>query len=208
MSFEMIKAWVSRYIQPVSRGEFNQTIKDKVKLTNLIPSGTRDDFTNTSLYGIVSKTPKKVFGFFLNLMGDHNAPLIFAHLDKVKPVPQKDGEIIWYCRKSDGTTFPVKMTFDPDGILNIETDVSVNIISKNVTINCENATVTATTKAKIASDDVEVGNGALEKTVNGETYLPFYNQHIHLDFLGLPTNQPVTPMVIADHLSTKVKAAK
>lgn len=222
MNFESIRIWVKTYIQPLGRGKFNQTIKDNVKMEDLLPKGTRDNFTNASPYGIVSKTPKKVFGYFLNFLGFHDSPIIIAHLDQMKPAPSKDGEVIFYCRKPDGTTFPVKMTFDPDGELKLETSENVTIITKNVTVQCddatinskntninaENAIITATTKIQHKSDNVEVGNGPHEKVLNGESTFASFNAHLHTDIFGLPTSAPINPLVTETHLSNKVKAGK
>ncbi len=62
-------------------------------------------------------------------------------------------------------------------------------------------------KIIIDSDNVEIGRGALEKIVNGETFATLYNGHQHLGNLGVPTGTPMVAMGSA-HLSNKVKGAK
>lgn len=207
-SIEDLKRAVLQFIQPLSRGEINKTESDNIKMTGLIPEGTKENFTNGTLYGISSKVPKGVFGFFQNLFGSHDSPIIIAHLDSLKPKATKDGQIIFYCRKPDGTTFPVSMDFDPDGKLNINTSEEVNIITKKAYVKSETTLIDSTTKIQLKCDDVEVGGSGFEKVVNGETYLTFYNEHSHMDFFGLPVQPPMVPMVEGDHLSSQVKAGK
>ena len=53
---------------------------------------------------------------------------------------------------------------------------------------------------------IELGKGVLEKIINGETFLTFFNAHTHTGNLIVPTGPPIVPMVGATHLSQKVKA--
>lgn len=214
-SFDDFKRTVLQIVQPLSRGTVNKTESDNIKMTGLIPEGTKENFTNGSLYGISSKVPKGVFGFFQNLFGTHDAPVIIAHLDSLKPKATKDGQIIFYCRKPNGTTFPVTMDFDPDGKLNINTNEEINITSPtvnvfatNVKVESETTLIDSSTKIQVKCDDVEVGSSDFEKVVNGETYKTFYNEHMHTDFFGLPVQPPIVPMTDEEHLSSQVKAGK
>lgn len=67
--------------------------------------------------------------------------------------------------------------------------------------------VVAATKLEVKSPLVELGNGTLEKILNGETFQTFFNQHKHIGNAGVPTGAPVTLSPVA-HLSTVVKGAK
>jgi len=60
----------------------------------------------------------------------------------------------------------------------------------------------------VESPNVEIGLGALEKIVNGETFLSLFNAHTHLGNLAVPTGPPIVPMVDAVNLSQVVKGAK
>jgi len=54
---------------------------------------------------------------------------------------------------------------------------------------------------------LELGNGTLEKIVNGESFKTLFNMHQHLGNLGVPTGVPITLLTDDPHLSTVVKAA-
>ncbi len=51
---------------------------------------------------------------------------------------------------------------------------------------------------------LELGNGTLEKILNGETFQSRFNAHTHLGNAGVPTGAPIIPSPVSD-LSTVVK---
>lgn len=65
--------------------------------------------------------------------------------------------------------------------------------------------VTATSKVKINSDSIELGEDALQKILKGETFQALYNAHTHLGNLGVNTGPPVVQSD-ATQLSTIVSA--
>ena len=67
--------------------------------------------------------------------------------------------------------------------------------------------ITAAAKVVVKTAAVELGDGALEKVVNGETFQAYFNGHKHTGNLGAPTSGPIIPMD-SSHLSAVVKAAK
>ena len=67
--------------------------------------------------------------------------------------------------------------------------------------------VVSATKLDVNTPLVELGNGTLEKILNGETFQTFFNAHTHTGNLGATTSPPNTPSDVT-HLSTKVKGAK
>lgn len=80
--------------------------------------------------------------------------------------------------------------------------------TSDVSITCENANIVANTKGIIDSPAVEIGRGALESVVNGETFKDFFNSHTHVSASpGGSSSPPTAPMGPAQ-LSTIVKAAK
>lgn len=211
-----IIAWVKSYIQPLSRGRIEKDEGDTLKLSDLLPKGSRPNITKTSSYGISFKAPGKgVFAYFLNFLGFTDSSTAVSYHDRKRPVPQKTGEVILYCRKEGEDGTPVRITFDPDGNLLIHSEESVSVSTKIKTVtsddsteNVKNYKVIATTKIEFDSDDVVVGKGASEKPLNGETATTKYNAHLHFDGLGLPCTTPVEPWVPAEVQSQKVKVAK
>ena len=50
---------------------------------------------------------------------------------------------------------------------------------------------------------IELGKGAAEKLVLGDSFLSLYNAHTHIGNMGAPTSPPVVPMTPVAHLSGK-----
>lgn len=67
--------------------------------------------------------------------------------------------------------------------------------------------ILAAAKVIVKSPAVELGDGTLEKVLNGETFQTFFNSHVHLGNMGAPTSPPTSPSTPM-HLSNIVKAAK
>ena len=84
-----------------------------------------------------------------------------------------------------------------DGAVLIATDVTLNInASAKITINGDaDIDVIATGKVKLASPHVELGANAQEKVVLGDSFMSFFNTHIHTGNLGAPTSPPIQPMM-------------
>lgn len=105
--------------------------------------------------------------------------------------------------------------------INIETDGSFQINHSTVTfrldksgevtitakgdvnVNCDNATVTATGNATIEGTNVNLGAGASEAVIKGDTFAQIFNNHVHLGNLGASVSPPLQPMNSA--LSKKIK---
>ncbi len=101
---------------------------------------------------------------------------------------------------NDGT--PVTAGQTPTTI-QIATDGSLAIsTSQNVTINCTNATVTATNIATVEGKTVKLGANATEAVIKGNTFQQYFNQHTHPTAVG-PSGPPIMPMPNSN-LSTKV----
>lgn len=64
--------------------------------------------------------------------------------------------------------------------------------------------ITAASKVVVKSPAIELGEGALEKALNGEAFQTFFNSHTHLGNLGAPTGPPISPST-PSHLSGVVK---
>jgi hypothetical protein len=180
-----IRRLVLQTVQPLSSGLIEVADSFTAKLKDLSAFGSGDQFRLSYPYGMVGKPIQGVIAYLLNLQGKALAPIIIAHLDKKRPVPSAAGEVIFYCLNADGSEVPCKITLGVDGVLKIQT----------------------TSKVQVLCDDVEIGNGTLEKVLNGETFQTFFNAHVHEGNLGTPTSPPMTASG-GTHLSTKVKAGK
>ena len=67
--------------------------------------------------------------------------------------------------------------------------------------------VKAATKVDVDAPLVELGDGTLEKILNGETFQARFNAHKHLGNAGVPTGVPIVQSPASD-LSNVVKGAK
>jgi hypothetical protein len=76
-------------------------------------------------------------------------------------------------------------------------DITLNVGSNNIKIE-------GTGKAELEFPDVELGDGTLEKIVNGEAFQTLYNAHQHTE-TGGTTSAPTVAMGSGE-LSSKVKA--
>ncbi len=103
----------------------------------------------------------------------------------------EDGTSIKYDKASSTLTADVK------GDINISSATNINVTcDKDVTIKA--------TSAKIEADKVEIGSGAIESTILGETFKKYFDGHVHTGNLGAPTGPP-TPTMPSSCLSTVVK---
>jgi hypothetical protein len=77
-----------------------------------------------------------------------------------------------------------------DGTIIITTSKQATVISPSVVID--------------AANTIELGKGATEKLVLGDSFMALFNAHTHIGNLGAPTTPPVLPMTPAQ-LSQKPK---
>lgn len=114
----------------------------------------------------------------INIKPDNSIEIINANGDSI--VMLNDGNI----------TFTHSAKF----IINSTDNTEINC--KDAIINCENMIVNH-------SSSIELGQGATEKLVLGDSFLKLFNQHTHIGNLGAPTSPPVVPMTPVQHLSKK-----
>ena len=80
--------------------------------------------------------------------------------------------------------------------INIKPDKTVNITTvEAVNVKCKDLIVEH-------SNTIELGKGAKEKVILGDTFMKLFNQHTHIGNLGAPTAPPTAPMT-PTHLSQK-----
>jgi hypothetical protein len=56
-------------------------------------------------------------------------------------------------------------------------------------------------KVIINSNNIELGQGAVQAVIKGNVFQNYFNSHTHIGNLGAPTSPPVVPST-PDHLST------
>ena len=83
-----------------------------------------------------------------------------------------------------------------DGALQIATDATLNVTAgAKITINGDaDIDVIAAGKIKLSAPHIELGASAQEKVVLGDSFMSFFNTHIHTGNLGAPTSPPIQPM--------------
>lgn len=59
-------------------------------------------------------------------------------------------------------------------------------------------------KVIVNSNNIELGEGAIESVIKGNTFQTYFNSHTHIGNLGAPTSPPVVPS-IPSHLSNVSK---
>lgn len=87
----------------------------------------------------------------------------------------------------------------PDSSIVIEhkdSKSAIYLVGDEIQISSEN-TVNVTTKNVVIdhSETVELGAGASERLVLGDSFMSFFNQHVHIGNFGAPTSPPVMPML-------------
>ena len=60
----------------------------------------------------------------------------------------------------------------------------------NTEINCEDAIINCTNTVVNHASSIELGQGAVEKVVLGDTCMALFNKHTHIGNLGAPTSPP------------------
>ena len=102
-----------------------------------------------------------------------------------------DGKLKIFFTQEKGLMIDYKETqinIKPDKTVNITTVEAVNVKCKDLIVEHSNT--------------IELGKGATEKLVLGDTFMKLFNQHTHIGNLGAPTSPPVAPMT-PTHLSQK-----
>lgn len=184
MNRDQIKSLILSLVKPLKTGHFvSQDDQGQAALDNLFPNnGFSDTFRNASPFGFISGVPKGVAAFYQSVMGSGFETVILNHLHKLRPSVAK-GQTVLYSTTADGQTIKCTIKLNADGTLVIDAPVKVSV----------------------TAPAIELGAGALEKVIKGETFMQFFNQHTHLGNLGAPTGPPQAPMS-ADQLSTVVKS--
>lgn len=82
-----------------------------------------------------------------------------------------------------------QIIINPDKSILIKSDETVNIKCKNLVVDHANS--------------IELGKGATEHLILGDSFMSLFNTHTHIGNLGAPTSPPIKPMTPSEHLSGK-----
>lgn len=147
---------------------------------DLLAGETRDKIERLQEYGLTSRPVVGAEGVVLFPNGSRDYGLLIAVEDRrFRLKPLEEGEVALYTDQGD------RIHLKRGGTIEIH----------------------AASKVSVVSPAVEIGDGALEKVLNGETFQAFFNSHTHIGNLGAPTSPPSSPST-PSHLSAIVKAAK
>lgn len=83
------------------------------------------------------------------------------------------------------------LMFDYKGTqINIKPDKNIDITTTtDINVKCKNLKI-------VQSNTIELGKGAKELAVLGNSFMTLFNSHTHLGNLGAPTSPPTLPMTI------------
>lgn len=103
-----------------------------------------------------------------------------------------------------------QIIINPDSSITIEHSGGqsiIELIGGNINIVSQTQINVISPKCVIDSGNVEIGEGASEKLVLGDSFKELFNNHTHIGNLGAPTSPPFPPMPMNDilHLSKIAK---
>ena len=180
---QMLRPLKNRVYTLVSRAiieSVNDSKNLQVVKLNLLAGEDRSDVERFQNFGFTSNPPDGSECVAIAMGGNRDHLIVLAADDRrVRVKDLGKGESAIYT--NDGTLIHLKA----GGVVEIK----------------------SATKVDIDAPLVEIGDGTLEKILNGETFQTYFNTHQHLGNAGVPTGPPITPSD-PSHLSDKVKAAK
>lgn len=147
---------------------------------SLLANETRDGLERLQEYGLTSRPKSGAEALVLFPNGSREFGLVIAVDDRrYRLKPLEEGEVALYTDEGD------KVHLKRGGTIVIQ----------------------AASKVQVNAPAVELGQGTLEKALNGEAFQSFFNSHTHTSApSGSPTSPPISPST-ASHLSAKVKVA-
>lgn len=224
ITLEDLRRVVRQIIQPLARGKIDSTKGLVGKLFELLPNHSRspednaaDNFQTASPFGFISKPTKGVLAYFLNFLGDVQAPIIINHIHIGRPDPSAPGESITYSTNAAGDTVVCKITHFNDGRIKVEADTKIEIIAPDIEVTASTKVVvdspvvviksTLVTKidsagrVEIDSPNIKLGPIATEFLIKGTAFKTFFDTHTHGVVPGPVPTLPMPP----SNLSTTSK---
>jgi hypothetical protein len=86
---------------------------------------------------------------------------------------------------------------NPDSSITIEhagSESIIELIGDTINVVSTNQVNITTNKAVIDAAAIELGEGAVEAVIKGNTFQSLFNAHTHIGNLGAPTSPPVVPL--------------
>lgn len=119
-------------------------------------------------------------GFVIDYATSRGSSIVNIKPDNSVEITNPNGDSI--VMLNDGN---ITFTHSAKFIINSLNNTEINC--KNAIINCENTVINH-------SSSIELGQGANEKLVLGDSFMKFFNTHTHIANLGAPTSPPIQPM--------------
>lgn len=165
------------------------SIKDTTGLQNvkivLMADEVLDKIERVQEYGFTSYPLSGAEGVAVFTGGNRDNGVVIATDDRrYRPKDLAEGDTCIY--NAYGTRIVLK---NSDGSIEVITDSEVSVNAPTV---------------NILSDEVNLGNGTVEKLIKGETFQAYFNSHVHTGNLGAPTSPP-TVASDSTHLTTVTK---
>jgi hypothetical protein len=147
------------------------------KISNEVLSEVESSYQNAHIILYDTETSGSVKLFFTEakgLMLDYQQSQINIKPDKSIVIQSASGNS--------------KIEILDDGKINItHTDDITLTTDKNLNVNAQKVIIDH-------SNSVELGSGATEKVILGNTFMSLFNSHTHIGNLGAPTGPPIVPM--------------
>lgn len=111
-----------------------------------------------------------------------------------------DEDVKIFYTPSKGLTFYHKesqIIINPDSSITIEhagTESIIELIGDIINVVSTNQVNITTNKAVIDAATIELGEGAVEAVIKGNTFQSLFNAHTHIGNLGAPSSPPIIPL--------------
>lgn len=213
MISDMIKPLRNRVYSMITRAVL-ETVNDAsdmqlVKIS-LLADETRDSIERFQNYGFTSVPPPNSEAIALSVGGNRDHMVVIAVDNRIFRLKGLlNGEVAMYT--DEGDFIKIKK----GGIIEVKSSTKVIVNSLLVDIVADvdikatapTVTITSTVKTIVDSPLVELGDGTLEKIINGETFQTLFNTHTHPDPIS-GSSGPPTQLMGVIHLSNTVKGSK
>ena len=168
----------------------------------LLADEVLDQIERIQEYGFTSVPVKGCEGIAVFVGGNRGNGSIIATDDRrFRPKDLGEGDTAIYTK--DGVIIKL---LNGGKKIEVISENEVSISTKKATINATDEATITTAKANVVSDNINLGSGAVEKLLKGETFQDFFNSHTHVDGTGSSTTPPSSPSV-PEHLTEHSKGS-
>lgn len=187
-----IMSTIMRYLEPVICRLDNLIARGDVTSSS-DSSGTQtidgDYFDEESLdglefvenYGFTSRPLDGADSLALFHSGSRDNGMVIAVSDRrYRLTALEKGEVALYTDEGD------KIHIKRGGTIEVIGATKVSVQAPDVDLDCDNANINASA--------VNLGSGAAEAVIKGDTFKTLFDAHTHNGNLGAPTGPPITPL--------------